>query len=98
MKHCVGVALGCHWPSVTFGTWNQRQSLRGLVHDVGKVAKIHFDAMSFSKELLSAKEKMTSRNGSCEKFAKHEVLGSLIAESGNAFELSQSIRWHHRIS
>ena len=77
---------------------NDKAYACGLIHDVGKVAKIHFDAMSFSKELLSAKrKKMTlyemevARN-----LLKHDVLGALIAEKWEMpFELSQSIRWHH---
>jgi len=98
-KHCVGVALGCYVISdfLEFEI-NDKAYACGLIHDVGKVAKIHFDAMSFSKELLSAKrKKMTlyemevARN-----LLKHDVLGALIAEKWEMpVELSQSIRWHH---
>jgi len=98
-KHCVGVALGCHVISdfLELGISDKAYAC-GLVHDVGKVAKIHFDALSFSKELLSAKrKKMTlyemevARN-----LLKHDVLGALIAEKWEMpVELSQSIRWHH---
>ena len=98
-KHCVGVALGCYVISDFLELEiNDKAYACGLIHDVGKVAKIHFDAMSFSKELLSAKrKKMTlyemevARN-----LLKHDVLGALIAEKWEMpFELSQSIRWHH---
>ena len=98
-KHCVGVALGCHVISdfLELGI-NDKAYACGLVHDVGKVAKIHFDAMSFSKELLSAKrKKMTIHEMEVARnLLKHEVLGSLIAERWTMpIELSQSIRWHH---
>lgn len=98
-KHCVGVALGCHAISnfLELGI-NDKAYACGLVHDIGKVAKINFNSMSFSKELLSAKrKKMTiyemevSRN-----LLKHDILGSLIAEKwAMPLELSASIRWHH---
>ncbi len=98
-KHCVGVALGCYVISDFLELEiNDKAYACGLIHDVGKVAKIHFDAMSFSKELLSAKrKKMTlyemevARN-----LLKHDVLGALIAEKWEMpFERSQSKRWHH---
>ncbi len=98
-KHCVGVALGCHVISdfLELGI-NEKAYACGLIHDVGKVAKIHFDAMGFSKELLSAKrKKMTLHEMEVARnLLKHDVLGALIAEKwGMPFELSQSIRWHH---
>ena len=77
---------------------NDKAYACGLIHGVGKVAKIHFDAMSFSKELLSAKrKKMTLHEMEVARnLLKHGVLGALIAEKwAMPFELSQSIRWHH---
>ena len=98
-KHCVGVALGSHVISgfLDFGD-NDRAYACGLLHDIGKVAKINFDAMIFSKELLSAKRKKLSiyemeivRN-----LLRHDTLGALIAEKwGMPKELCQTIRWHH---
>ena len=98
-KHCVGVALGCHVISdfLELGISDKAYAC-GLVHDVGKVAKIHFDALSFSKELLSAKrKKMTLHEMEVARnLLKHDLLGSLIAERWTMpIELSQSIRWHH---
>ena len=42
-KHCMGVALGCHVISefLEYGN-NDRAYACGLVHDIGKVAKIRF--------------------------------------------------------
>ena len=88
-KHCVGVALGCYVISDFLELEiNDKAYACGLIHDVGKVAKIHFDAMSFSKELLSAKrKKMTlyemevARN-----LLKHERFGCPDrGEVGNAY-------------
>ena len=98
-KHCVGVALGCYVISdfLEFGI-NDKAYACGLIHDIGKVAKINFNAMSFSKELSSAKrKKMTIHEMEVARnLLKHDVLGSLIAEKwAMPLELSQSIRWHH---
>ncbi|MBT3636390.1 MAG: HDOD domain-containing protein [Opitutae bacterium] len=98
-KHCVGVALGSHVISefLEYGN-NDRAYACGLVHDIGKVAKINFSANAFSKELLSAKrKKMTIHEMEVERnLLQHEILGSLIAEKwAMPYELCQSIRWHH---
>ena len=98
-KHCVGVALGCHVISefLDYGC-NDRAYACGLIHDIGKVAKINFNSMNFSKELSSAKrKKMTIHEMEVSrKLLQHEILGSLIAEKWEMpFELSQAIRWHH---
>jgi HD-like signal output (HDOD) protein len=98
-KHSVGVALGCYVISefLEYGN-NDRAYACGLVHDIGKVAKINFNSMSFSKELFSAKRKnMTIHEMEVARnLLQHDILGSLIAEKWEMpFELSQSIRWHH---
>jgi HD-like signal output (HDOD) protein len=98
-KHCVGVALGCHVISefLEYGS-DDRAYACGLVHDIGKVAKINFNSMGFSKELFSAKRKnMTIHEMEVARnLLQHEILGSIIAEQWQMpYELSQSIRWHH---
>ena len=98
-KHCVGVALASHVISdfLEYGD-NDRAYACGLLHDIGKVAKINFDAKSFSKELLSAKrKKMTIYEMEIvRKLLQHDILGNLIANQwAMPNELCQTIRWHH---
>jgi putative nucleotidyltransferase with HDIG domain len=98
-KHCVGVALASHVISdfLEYGD-NDRAYACGLLHDIGKVAKINFDAKSFSKELLSAKrKKMTIYEMEIvRKLLRHDILGGLIANQwAMPNELCQTIRWHH---
>ena len=98
-KHSVGVAFGCTVISELIDYENSDKAYAcGLMHDIGKVAKIKFSQKSFAKELLSAKRKELSIHEMevARKLLQHEILGSMIAQKWEMpEELIQSIRWHH---
>jgi len=98
-KHSVGVAFGCTVISDLIDYENSDKAYAcGLMHDIGKVAKIKFDQRNFGRELLSAKRKEMSIHEMevARNLLQHETLGSMIAEKWEMpEELTQSIRWHH---
>ena len=70
----------------------------GLVHDIGKLAKLKFDPTRFSEELDKANE------SNCDNLTaelnlnsiRHDLLGSMIAKSwGLSSLVVAATRWHH---
>lgn len=70
----------------------------GLLHDIGKVAKIQFAQEEYGKEVRYAYRKNLSTHSSenARNFLHHEILGALIIKRWGLSELvEKTTRWHH---
>ena len=97
--HSVGVAVtsSCLADFLHFPMLDQAYSC-GLIHDIGKLAKLKYDQSKFCEELKKSEEagldnyQTEISQGSI----RHDLLGSLIAKSWGISKLVGSVaKWHH---
>ena len=98
-QHSLGVAVASSVLSDFTGYENPDQAYTcGLVHDIGKLIKIQYDAEGFCKEIKSAIEGKSNLNDNedLHGFLNHATLGSLMMAAWEMpYELATVIRWHH---
>ena len=100
--HSCGVALAAQVLCERYDCELKEQAYAcGLLHDLGKVAKIKFLQSEFVQEI-----KFSTKNNSSLWFAEkalghiqHDVLGSMIIEKwGISQTVEKTTRWHHTLS
>lgn len=100
--HSCGVALATKLLSERYGCdYSEYSYACGLLHDIGKVAKIKFMHKKFIREV-----KFAQTNSSSIWFAEkalghiqHDVLGSMIIKKWGISPIIEKVnRWHHTLS
>jgi HD-like signal output (HDOD) protein len=98
-QHSLGVAIGCSVISELVGFENPDQAYTcGLVHDIGKLAKVSFSYRSFAKEIASASRKNIDLHDLEIKrnLLRHDQLGFLMMKFWDMpKDLGFVVKWHH---
>ena len=99
--HSCGVAIAAETLAERFESkFSEHAYSCGLLHDLGKVAKIKFSPENFFKEVNHALENdfcihATEQNL---RSLQHDVLGALIVQKwGISSIVEQTTRWHHTV-
>jgi HD-like signal output (HDOD) protein len=97
--HSVGVAVASASLAdfLRFPMLDQAYSC-GLIHDIGKLAKLKFDQKNFGEELNKAQELGLSNHQMeiTQKKIRHDLLGGEIAKEWGISPLIEAVtKWHH---
>jgi putative nucleotidyltransferase with HDIG domain len=99
--HSCGVAIASEALAERFESKFSDQAYScGLLHDLGKVAKLKFSSENFFKEIQHAFENYLCFHSTELNFRslQHDVLGALIVRKwGISPVVEQTTRWHHTI-